>query len=435
MNNSANWTDQPLDSFLAPSLAQDFPNMPVSHGAGTRVYSTEGKEYLDFVAGMAACNVGHCHPAVVQAIQDQAGKLLHGPAGVLLYEPLVDVARELQSILPASLHHFFFSNSGTEAVEGAIKLARFVTQRPNVIAFQGSFHGRTLGSVALTASKARYRRYAGPLPAGIYHAPYPYVFRSTTPDDPAAVAQQALAGVDAVFRHMAEPKSVAAIIVEPIQGEGGYIVPPDSFLQGLRERCDAYGIKLIFDEIQTGFGRTGKFFAAQTFGVTPDIMALAKGIASGMPLSVVAASEEMMEQWLAGSHGTTFGGNPLSSAAAVSTIQVLKEENLTANAQERGQQLMHGLRQLQKQYEFIGDIRGKGLMIGVEMVQPGTHREPAPEVVSQVLDGAFERGLILYPAGTSDQVVRFIPPLNVTADEVTQALDIVGETLAAVKID
>ncbi|HLS89229.1 MAG TPA: aspartate aminotransferase family protein [Sphingobacteriaceae bacterium] len=429
--NRTPWHQQTLDDFLAPSLARDFPNLPISHAQGTYVYSTDGRAFLDFVAGMASCNVGHCHPVVVRAIQQQAERLIHGPVGVLLYESVVELSNRLQEVLPPGLDCFFFGNSGTEAVEGSIKLARFVTGRPNVIAFHGAFHGRTLGSVSLTASKARYRRHTGPLPAGVYHAPYPYVYRSPWPDDPEECAAQALAGVDAIFRHVAEPSSVAAILVEPVQGEGGYIVPPASFLKGLRERCDEHGILLIFDEIQTGFGRTGNWFAAQTFDVRPDIMALAKGIASGMPLSVIAASKELMEQWLAGSHGTTFGGNPLSCAAALATLDVIVRDNLLERARVQGEALMAGLRSLQEQFDFIGDVRGAGLMIGVELVNSRETKEPAPQLVGRVLEGALQRGLILYPAGTSDQVIRFIPPLTLSDEELVQALDIFGQALAA----
>ncbi|MEX2355687.1 MAG: aminotransferase class III-fold pyridoxal phosphate-dependent enzyme [Thermaerobacterales bacterium] len=419
------------EDYLVPSLADDFPNIPIERAEGPYAFDPSGKKYLDFIGGMAACNIGHCHPRVVEAIERQARVLIHGPAGVMFYKGLSELSEELVRILPAGIDRFFYGNSGSEAIEGGVKLARYVTERPNVVAFLGGFHGRTFGSVALTASKAKYKRHYDPLPAGIYHSPYPHVYRNRYSDDPEQVSRACLGALDDLFTHVAEPSSVAAILVEPVQGEGGYVVPPVSFLRGLRERCDRHGILLIYDEIQTGFGRTGSMFAAQTFGVVPDIFSLAKGIASGLPLSVVATTRELSDRWSAGSHGTTFGGNPVACAAAVATLQVIQEEDLCKRARDMGSRLMKGLHDLAGRHDAVGDVRGVGLMAGMEFVRSRETREPAPEQLQSLLQGALEKGLFLYPAGVHDNVVRFIPPLNIDESHVDFALSVIDEVLSA----
>ncbi|MDR7545378.1 MAG: aspartate aminotransferase family protein [Armatimonadota bacterium] len=413
---------------LAPSLAEDWPNLPISHGEGTYVYGLDGRRYLDFVSGMAACNLGHRHPRVVEAARAQLDKLIHGPIGVVVYDSILQLSEELARVTPGELDMFFWSNGGTEAVEGALKLARYVTRRPAVVAFIGGFHGRSLGSASVTTSNVKYRHHYEPLLPSVYHVPFPYCFRcpyrkgSGCCDDP-------FHSLDRLFRHVVAPDDVAAILVEPILGEGGYVVPPPDFLPRLRALCDQHGILLIFDEIQTGFGRTGEMFAAQTFGVTPDVLVLSKAIASGFPLSVVAAPPALMRQWTAGAHGTTFGGNPIACAAAVATLEALREERVLENARARGQEATDRLVALAGRTPFIGDVRGKGLMIGVEFVDPALNGAPSGAIVRRVLEECLRRGLILYPAGHAGHVLRFIPPLTVTPNQLDEGLAILEEVV------
>lgn len=351
---------------------------------------------------------------------------VHGALGVVLYESVLRLAEELPSILPSHKDMFFFGNSGTEAVEGAIKLARYVTGRPGIIAALGGFHGRTMGSVALTASKAKYRRHYQPIMAGVYHFRFPYPFRSKASD---GGVEDSLDDLERIFRHLIQPEEVAAIIVEPIQGEGGYIVPPDEWLVELRHICDQHGILLILDEVQTGFGRTGQWFASQTFKVNPDILAIAKGIANGFPLGAVAAPRELMRNWSIGSHGTTFGGNPVACAAALAVMDVIREENLLANSRVQGEFLMNELRALQKEAPIIGDVRGKGLMVAVELVKPGTNREIYPEAVTRVIMRMLKDGLLAYWCGVDGQAFRLIPPLTITRAQMQEAIQIIHRAI------
>ncbi len=419
-----------LSDLLAPSLAEDWPNLPIVRGEGTLVYGLDGRRYLDFVSGMAACNLGHRHPRVVAAAKAQLDLLIHGPIGVVVYEPLLRLSHEMARIMPGSIGSFFWGNTGTEAVEGSLKLARHATGRPAIVAFIGGFHGRSLGSASITASNSKYRHRQGPFLPSVYHAPYPYCFRcrhrsgSGCCDDP-------FIGLERLFDHLVPPDEVAAVIVEPILGEGGYVVPPADFLPRLRALCDAHGILLIFDEIQTGFGRTGEMFAAQLFGVTPDILVLSKAIASGFPLSAVAASPDLMRRWPAGSHGTTFGGNPVACAAALATLQVFDEEGVLDNARARGKQAMDRLASVSAGSPFVGDLRGKGLMIGLEFVDPRQGGAPGGAFVRRVLEACLEQGLLLYPAGREGHVLRFIPPLTVTRDELEEGLDILTAAIGA----
>ena len=413
-----------VHELLAPSLAIDWPNMLIARAEGTRVYDPEGRSYLDFVSGMAALPLGHNHPAVVAAIREQAGLLIHGPLGVYQYDVLLDLAEDLQEILPRGIDTFFFGNSGAEAVEGAVKLARYVTGRPVVIAFRGGFHGRTMGALALTASKAKYRHGYQPLP-GVVHVGYPYPLRDSL--SPAESAVRALQELDQVLLHVVAPEDVAAIVCEPIQGEGGYLPAPAAFLQGLRERADRIGAMLVFDEVQTGFGRTGAMFAAQHYGVTPDIMAIAKAIASGLPLSAVAAPQAIMRRWSAGSHGTTFGGNPVAAAAARATLRVLREERLDARARDTGARATVALQELARRHPEITDVRGPGLMIGVEF---GARTEEDSLFVERVLARCLEFGLVIYPCGPLSTVLRFIPPLNVSESELDEGIDILDRAIA-----
>ncbi len=420
-----------LGSLLAPSLAEDWPNMPIERAKGSYVYDVEGKAYLDFVSGMASCNLGHCHPRVEEAARKQMEKLVHGPSGVFAYESMVRLAYELAEVMPGDIDCFFFSNSGAEAVEGALKLARYVTGRPAIIAFYGGFHGRTMGCVSLTTSKSAYRKNYHPLVDGIYHVPFPYCYRCPYGHTRAACGLECLEAVERVFAHLVPAEDVAAILLEPIQGEGGYVVPPEEFLRGLRGICDRHGILLIFDEVQTGFGRTGKMFAAHTFGVVPDIMAIAKGIANGFPLSATAAPRDLMKKWLAGSHGTTFGGNPVSCAAALAVLEAFREEKILKGVGHLSEICFAELEAMKDEFPVIGDVRGRGLMIGIEFVGPDG--APNPGACQDVLDAALAKGLLMYPCGNKGQVIRFIPPLTVSEAELRRGLDILRRSIEEVR--
>jgi 4-aminobutyrate aminotransferase len=410
-----------LDSLLAPSLAQDWPNLPAERLEGVYIYGRDGRRYLDFLAGFGACNAGHNHPRILAAARDQMARMVHAPIGVIAHEPVLRLAWELGQITPGGADMFFFGNSGAEAVEGAIKLARYVTGRAAIVAFLGGFHGRTLGAATVTTSNARYRSGHGPLVPDVYFARFPDPFRASS--DPDACVEEALADLDRLFTHVVLPQDVAALLVEPIQGEGGYIIPPRGWLAALRAICDQHGILLVFDEVQTGFGRTGEWFAAQVFGVEPDIVCLAKGIANGFPLGATAARQALMAQWGPASHGTTYGGNPVACAAALSTLSVIREEGLRENARAQGATMLAILRELQADSSVVGDVRGIGLMVAVEFVQPGT-KEPNGEVVARVLARALAGGLLLYPCGSYKQTIRLIPPLTITRQQLEQGLAI-----------
>jgi 4-aminobutyrate aminotransferase len=420
---------------LAPSLAEDWPKLPVTKAEGIYLYTADGRKYMDFTSGIAVTNLGYNHPHVVKAAQDQMEKLCHSAVGVILHEPLLQLTQALPKVMPEGMEMFFFGNSGAEAVEGAIKLARYVTRRPVIIAFQGSFHGRTYGAASVTSVKSKYRLHYEPFVPGVYFAEYAYPYRCPIGQDPRAVIQWSLDSIQTIFDRYAQPSEVAAILVEPIQGEGGYIVPPASWLNELRRICDEHGILLILDEVQSGFGRTGEMFACQKFNVRPDIMAIAKGIANGFPLGATVSSKDLMSRWSAGSHGTTYGGNPVACAAALATLEVLKEENLLQNAREMGQILLDGLTGLQEKFEVIGETRGMGLMVAMEMIVPGGGKIPNPRAAMDVLENCLERGLLGYMAGLHGHVIRFMPPLIVTEEQVNQALEIIEDSFESLEIE
>jgi 4-aminobutyrate aminotransferase len=414
---------------LAPSFAQDWPNLPVVKAEGIYVYGLDGKRYMDFMSAFGVVNIGHNHPRIIAAARQQMEKQVHGAVGVTLHESVLRLAELLPEILPGAMDMFFFGSSGSEAVEGSIKLSRNVTGRPGIIAFTGGFHGRTYGAASLTSSKCSYRLGLEPFLPSVYHVPYADPYHSAHPDDPAQCVSESLSALHTVLDRLVAPSQVAAMIVEPIQGEGGYIVPPREFLQGLRELCTPYGILLIFDEVQSGFGRTGEWFAAQFFGVTPDIMTIAKGVASGFPLGAVCAKNELMSRWAPTVHGTTFGGNPVSCAAAIATIESIRDEGLLGKAKENGVYLLSRLKELQTKHEVIGDVRGVGLMIGMELILPGKDREPNADAAKKVLNEALSRGLLMYPCGMRSQVIRLAPPLIVTRDQIDQAVNILDQSL------
>lgn len=424
MNESTPRPDVP-ESYVSPVWTRITPIL-AERAEGAYVYDQDGTRYLDFTCGIGVTNTGHCHPRVVRAVQEQAAKLLHAQVNIIYHPPLLELAEELRAIVPQALDCFFFSNSGAEAVEGAVKLARHATGRPNVIVFQGSFHGRTALTMAMTTSKTIYRVGYQPLPAGVFVAPYPYAYRfGWGLEETEAFC---LNEVEFLLKTQTAPSETAAIVVEPVLGEGGYVVPTPGFLKGLRRICDEHDLLLIIDEVQSGFGRTGKWFALEHFGVMPDIITMAKGLASGLPLSGVAARRELMERWIPGSHGGTYGGNAVACAAAVATIRTIRDEGLLENAARTGAWLMEKLRALQADFSVIGDVRGLGLMIGVEFT--AADGSPAAEKAKAVVKACLKRRLMLLTCGPWGNTIRWIPPLTVTREQVSEALAVLGEALA-----
>jgi 4-aminobutyrate aminotransferase len=404
-------------------------DLVVDRGEGAHIWDTNGIRYLDFTSGIGVTNTGHCHPQVVRAIQDQAARFIHAQVNIYYHQPLLRLTEILRQVVPSRLDSFFFSNSGAEAVEASVKLARHATGRSNVIVFQGSFHGRTAQTMAMTTSKTVYRVNYQPLPAGVFVAPYPYGYRYGW--EPEQTSQWALEEIRFLLQTQTAPIETAAIIVEPVLGEGGYVVPPPSFLPGLRQICDEHDILLIFDEVQSGCGRTGRFFAFEHFGVEADIVVMAKGLGSGFPISGIAAPHELTEKWMVGTHGGTYGGNPIGCAAAEATIRVLLDEKLVENAAERGTQLMDGLHEIQSRYPMMGDVRGLGLMVGVEFTDPNTLK-PAPDVAKRVIKHCREKDhLILMNCGPYGNTVRWIPPLVVTKAQIDEGLTIFENAVAA----
>jgi 4-aminobutyrate aminotransferase len=419
-----------LGDLFAPALAQDWPNLPVERAEGIYLYDKDGRRYLDFLSGFGACNAGHNHPRIVAAARAQMERMVHAPLGVVAPEATLRLAWELGRIVPGGADMYFFGNSGAEAVEGALKLARYATGRRAIIAFLGAFHGRTMGAASVTTSKVKYRVGQGPFLPDIYYARFPYPFRSSAASAEAC-AREALDDLERLLEYVIAPQEVAAFLVEPIQGEGGYVIPPAEWIGELRRLADRHGILLIADEVQTGFGRTGQWFACQTLGVEPDILCLAKSIANGFPLGATAARGELMGKWSPFSHGTTFGGNPISCAAALATLEVIRDEGLLENARLQGSFLMDQLRELQAETPIIGEVRGVGLMIAVEFVRPGTAKEPGSEAAHHILQRSLEAGLLTYPCGHWSQTIRLIPPLNVTREQAEEGLAVFRKAVLA----
>ena len=415
---------------VSPSYTRGYP-LVIARGEGATVEDVDGNLFLDCAAGIAVNSTGHSHPEIVKAIIDQAQKFLHMSGTDFYYEPQVRLAEEMAAIAPIQGGvRTFFGNSGTEAVEACLKLSRYATGRSNIIAFLGGFHGRTMGSLSLTSSKAIQRRGFGPMMPGVYHAPYADCYRCPLGLSATSCAAECLDFIDhQILVHLVTPDEVAAIIVEPIQGEGGYVVAPDQFLQRLRELARPHGILFVADEVQSGMGRSGRMFAIEYSGVEPDMMAVAKGIASGMPLGVAVARSGLMA-WPPGAHASTFGGNPVSCAAALATIRLLKEK-LVANAADVGAHLMGGLKALLDKHPLIGDVRGRGLMVGVEFVRDRNTKERATDERDAVVTAAFNRGLLILGAGKN--AVRFSPPLVLTRGEADTAVRIFDEALTEVE--
>jgi 4-aminobutyrate aminotransferase len=415
---------------VSPSYTRGYP-LVIARGAGATVEDVDGNVFLDCSAGIAVNATGHSHPAVVEAISTQAAQFVHMSGTDFYYDVQVRLAEAIASIVPVRGGvKSFFGNSGTEAIEAAIKLARYATGRAGIIAFHGGFHGRTMGALALTGSQAVQRRGFGPLTPGVYHAPYPYLYRRPENQSADACIDECLAYIEnQLFLQLVAPDEIAAVVIEPIQGEGGYIVAPDRFLQELRALTSRHGILLVVDEVQSGMGRTGKMFAIEQSGVEPDIVAIAKGIASGMPLGVAAAREDLMT-WPRGAHASTFGGNPVSCAAALATIHLL-QDGLMANAAEVGAHLHAGLQALADTHPLIGDVRGRGLMIGIELVRDRRTKIRAVEERNAVVVAAFNRGLLILGAGKNS--IRFSPPLVLTKAQADVAVQLFGEALTEVE--
>jgi 4-aminobutyrate aminotransferase len=410
---------------FTPALHFYYP-FSIVRGEGDHVFTDDGRRLLDFSSGLAVLNIGHNHPRVVEAARAQMERLIH-TGGVYVNETTVAAAEKLLSITPEALDRLFFSNSGAEAVDGALKLARFVTGRQGIISFTGAFHGRTFGALSVTTSSAAYRKRYHPLLPSIYQAPYPYCFRCPFQRNPDACGQYCLSDLEHIFKHRIPPDEIAAVIIEPVLGEGGYFPAPASFLAALRTLCNRYGILLIFDEVQSGMGRTGRWFSCEHAGISPDIMTVAKGIASGFPLSAVVAGRRIMEQWPSGAHGTTFGGNPVSCAASIATIDVIREEGLLEKAFEHGEEILERLRSLVSTHPLVGQARGYGYMIGIELVTV----DGAPNGVAcqKVIDACLEKGLILIGCGPERHVIRFIPPLSVSREDMETALVILEDAI------
>lgn len=419
--------DLPESADLLSPVWSHLSQVVVDRGEGCYLYDSEGNRYLDFTSGIGVTNTGHAHPRVVAAIQEQAARLLHGQINIVYSPPVIALAAALRGILPEHLDSYFFSNSGAEAIEGAVKLARQTSKRPNVIVFQGSFHGRTTLAMAMTTSKTVYRVGYQPLPAGVFVAPFPYSYHYGWDEE--TTVDFCLNELKLMLKAQTAPEETAAIVIEPVLGEGGYVPAPARFLQGLREICDQYGILLIVDEVQTGFGRTGDLFAFERAGIAPDVVVMAKGLASGMPISAIAARGDLMRRWMTGSHGGTYGGNPVAAAAAVATIDVIRDEGLAANARARGAQLTAGLQELQAEFPVIGDVRGPGLMVGVEFGRSG--HEPLPELARAVQLECMAQNMLLLTCGAYGNTVRWIPPLVVNEAQIADGLAIFGRAVAA----
>ncbi len=422
------------DRSVVPGVWSRITNLTVDHGEGCWLVTLDGERYLDYSSGIGVASTGHAHPRVVAAIQEQAARLLHGQQNIVYHEPGLRLYERLRHLLPGDGWGAFLSNSGAEAVEAAVKLARVATGRPAILAFRGGFHGRTAQTMALTSAKDVYRGDFEPLPGSVYHTAYPYCYRASGGGhDPAACTCDWEAQLDLTFHQLIYPDRVAAVIVEPVLGEGGYIVPPPGFLPRLRDITRQHGILLIADEVQTGFGRTGRLFAVEHWAVEPDILVVAKGIASGLPLSGIIARRSLLDAWRPGAHGGTYGGNVVACAAANATLDVIRDEGLVDNAAARGRQLLAGLRAIATRHRSVGDVRGLGLMVALELVKPdeGDGRGPDPELTRRIQAEALARKLIVLTAGTYVNVIRIIPPLITTSDEVDIALGILDESLAA----
>ncbi|HYN63558.1 MAG TPA: aspartate aminotransferase family protein [Candidatus Limnocylindrales bacterium] len=419
-----------------PSVWTRYTDLVVERGEGSWIETITGDRYLDYTCGIAVTNTGHSHPRVVAAIAEQAAKIIHAQQNILYHQPGLDLHERLPRTFPGLAHGeeaaLFLSNSGAEAIEASVKLAKYATRRPGIIAFRGGFHGRTHGAMSLTSSGVKYRGHYEPLLSGVHFAPFPYTLRNPTGRSDEAALAFSLASLEELFATVIYPDDVAAFVVEPILGEGGYVVPPDGFLPALRELADRHGILLIADEVQTGIGRTGRMWASEWTDVRPDIVVMAKGIASGLPLSGIMASRELLERFGPGAHGGTYGGNAVACAAALATLDIIAAEGLLDNARRQGDRLLSSLRRTAAGHPGVADVRGRGLMVAIEFAD-GESLQPRPDLAKSLIQAAFERKLLLLSCGTYGQVVRIIPPLVTTDTEVDSAITAIGESLAAIE--
>lgn len=402
---------------LSPVLKQATP-VVVDHARGSWIYGTDGREYLDFTTGIGVTSTGHCHPEVVAAAQEQVGKIIHAQYTTVMHKPLLELTEKLGEVLPEGLDSVFYANSGSEAVEASIRLARMATGRPNIVVFQGGFHGRTVAAASLTTAGTKFSAGFAPLMAGVHMSAFPYAYRYGW-DEPTAV-EFALKELDYLLQTRTAPSDTAAFLIEPALGDGGYIPTPPAFLEGLRERADRHGIVLIFDEVQAGVGRTGKFWGHQHSSARPDVLITAKGIASGFPISAIAASTELMSKAWPGSQGGTYGGNAVSAAAGVATLGVVEKEGLVENSRVRGEQLQAGLKQIQQRFPVIGDVRGLGLMQGIEFTAPDG--SPDAATAAAVQQATTEQDLLSLTCGPAGNVVRLIPALVLSEEEIALGL-------------
>lgn len=411
--------------YISPALVFH-SDIVVRKAKGLRVVDEDGRVFMDFTSGLATANLGHSPAEVIEAARKQMDRIVHSGC-IFYYESEVELAKRLKKITPRSIDMFFFSNSGAEAVEGAIKLARFATGRQGIIAFMGGFHGRTYGALSLTTSAVKYRKKYHPLLPSVYHAPYPYCYRCPMGQRVESCSIDCIEYLERVFKYQISPDEVACAVIEPVLGEGGYIAPPKKFIKGLKDICRREGILIVADEVQTGFGRTGRWFASDHFGLDPDIITMAKGIASGFPLSAVGARKSIMSKWTPGAHGTTFGGNPVSCAAACATIDKIEKDAVLGNALKMGAYALKRLNSLKEKRRSIGDVRGLGLMIGVEFIK----KDGAPdrESTERVIKKCLRNGLVLIECGVDKNVIRIMPPLTVTEGEMKKALDIFEEAV------
>jgi len=413
---------------LAPVWSR-YTDILAVRGEGPYIVAEDGRRYLDFTCGIGVTNTGHCHPRVVAAIQEQAASLLHGQINILYHRPVLELVEELLPEMPGQIDTFFFANSGAEAIEAAMKLARAASGRDGIICFQGSFHGRTSGALAVTNSKASYRQHAGPLSGSAYVTTYPYCLRCPRQGQSEGCCQNRLQDLRELLATRVAPENVAAILVEPVLGEGGYVVPPAWFLPALRELCDRHGMLLIADEVQTGFGRTGKMFAIEHTGTVPDILVMAKGLGSGLPISAVASTHALMERWTPGTHGGTYGANAVACAAASATIRVIRESGLVENAAAMGAILLARLREVAIDHPDIVDVRGLGLMLAVEFAAPDG--SPYGTRAKHVLHACVDQGLLILTCAPRDNVLRLIPPLIIAEQQVDEAVEMFRRALAA----
>ena len=416
---------------VAPVWAR-YTDLVVERASGAWITTVDGERYLDYTSGIGVTNTGHAHPRVVAAVRAQAERGLHLQQNIVYHQPGLELHRRLPERFPNPRpgveYGLFLSNSGAEAVEAAVKLAKYVTRRPAVVAFRGGFHGRTHGAMALTSSGIKYRAHYEPLMGGVHFVPFPYPLRLGGAD---AALRATRAAIDELFATLIAPDDVAAFVVEPILGEGGYVVPPDGFLPALREIADEHGILLVVDEVQTGFGRTGRFFATEWTDTTPDVVVMAKGIASGLPLSGILAPRRLIDPWGPGAHGGTYGGNAVACAAALATLEVIDEEGLVARAEALGERMLAGLREAADGRPAVAEVRGRGLMLAIELAE-GPELVPRPDLAKALLGEAMARNLLLLTCGTHGQTVRVIPPLVTTEEEADRAVAIIGECLAAI---